>query len=232
MIKSNRKRTLMTLAIIISVLGGGVATFQGCGGQLKKTQFLSIEEETQTPGPNGNTPGDGFAPGPDGTMRPVENKTAAVTSSETIIASLLATTGVTTPSAATRGAVTREIGKISETGKADSVNGPMWLAITNLSGEVCNDLIAQEAALAAASRRIFGLVDLTTANAPASAVSAAAQDDVIRRLARSVWQRNETPEEATMIKSATATAFSAGTARNAMLYMCTAMLASLDAHDL
>lgn len=241
MMKLNRNRKITALALKVSLLAV-VISFQGCGGQMKKTQFSSIEEEVvdgtnnnnnnNNNNGNGNpfTPGPGPGPGGD-TMKPVENKTAAVSNSEQVLTAMLTVTGVTTPSAATRAAYTREAGKITETGKVDSVNAPMWLALTNLAGEVCNDLLTQEAALAAAQRRIFGQVDLAAA-ATAAAVSDAAKNDVIRRLARSVWQRNETPEEATMIKAALGTSFATGTARNAMLYTCTAMLSSLDAHDL
>ncbi len=159
-------------------------------------------------------------------------KAAAVNNSQQVLTAMVSLTGIGQPSSATLNAYKKEAGKISDTGKPDSVNAPMWLAITNLAGEVCRDLVTAEAALTIDQRRIFKQINFTTGGPVA--IPDAAKSDVIRRLARSVWQRNETNEELGLLKAELATfkSTTAGDTNKAMLMTCTAMLASLDANDL
>ncbi len=157
-------------------------------------------------------------------------KTVAIDSSETVLTSMLHLAGVSTPSTTTLNTYAAQATKIPETGKVDQVTAPMWVALTTVSSEVCSDLLNQETA-ANAQRAIFANVDFS--RGPAS-VTPAIQADVIRRMARSFWSRNETTQEKIMIESGVTEAFggssTAGDTRNQMLFTCIAMLGSLDAH--
>jgi hypothetical protein len=138
--------------------------------------------------------------------------------------------GLTTLSNNTLNVAQSQITKVSETAKADSVTAPMWIAITNLSGEVCSDLLNQEVPMPASSRRIFGMVDFT--KGPVSLTNAI-KDDVVRRLARSLWGRNETADEKILLKAAIDEAFTPSSTDNKqtkaeMLFICSSMLASLE----
>lgn len=164
-----------------------------------------------------------------------DTKPVTVTYSENLITSMQLQTGLQTLSTRTVNANTSAKEKISETGKADSVNAPMWMAVTNLAGEVCLDLVTDEKAKAAGSRRFFGQVDFT--RAPAS-FSADAKSDMIRRMARNFWGRNETVAEKTVIVSSLdgaiadprrANANDAAETEDILVYACTAMLSSLNA---
>lgn len=224
-----KNRKFMTRAVAVTLLGV-VAAFQACGpGQLSRSQYSSTNGNGLD-NISGATNGEYIA-GPGGAMIPVEStKTVGVTNSETVLSSLVSMAGTGVPSARTLAAYNRERTKIAETGLAESVNAPMWVAVTALSGEVCWDLILAEKALAADQRRVFGQVNFAAAP---SQLSDAAKNDVIRRLARSAWARNETEAELALIKdgmNSVPSAAVADTDRH-MLYACTAIMASLDAHD-
>lgn len=165
-----------------------------------------------------------------------DTKPVTVTYSENLVVSMQQVAGIETLSARARQAATGAIPKVSETGRADTVNAPMWIAVTNLGAEVCLDLItAEKAATPATSRRFFGQIDF--AQGP-TAISDGAKDDAIRRMARNFWGRNETVAEKSMLKStldaamalpAVAGQNAAAETENALLLVCSAMLSSLDA---
>ncbi len=164
-----------------------------------------------------------------------DTKPVTVAYSENLVVSMQQVTGVQTLSTRAKTAATAAIAKVSETGKADTVNAPMWIAVTNLGAEVCVDLItAEKAVTVAANRRYFNMVDFAQGVA---AVSDAAKDDVIRRMARNFWGRNESMAEKTLIKSTLAAALALPAAanqsatvetENLLLFTCSAMLSSLD----
>ena len=164
---------------------------------------------------------------PGGMVAAKSIQTVRVTTSEDILNSLVSVSGIKSPSSNTMNRYSQWRLLFSDTGDSSSVNAPMWLGILNLSGEICNDLLNQERALPSATRRIFNQIDFTKGP---SSLTDAAISDVIRRLARSAWARNETPDEAMAIKQAL-TVFS-GTAQadttKAMLLTCSAMMASLE----
>ncbi len=175
----------------------------------------------------------------DGSMDSTSNDKIAyqVNYSENILTSMLTVTGVPA-SRTTMNSYSDKKTKISETGLATAITAPMWLAVTNLAGDVCEDLVTQEAALTAPDRSFFGQVDF--AQGP-SKVSAAIQNDVVRRMARAFWGRNETAQELSLIKSAVSSSFSASASgttdngtmtQNEMLFFCSGMLASLDSQKL
>ena len=190
---------------------------------------LALLATACTPGeiPGGSSSNATFVDTPGGMLAAKGESTTRVATSEEIFNSMISVTGIGQPSATTTSRYNTWHGLFSESGDADSVNAPMWLGVLNLSGEVCNDLITKEKALTASSRRIFNLVDFTKGPI---ALTGSIEDDVIRRLARSAWARNETPDEATAIK--TALGIFSGTATTdtsrAMLMTCSAMLASLE----
>lgn len=162
-------------------------------------------------------------------------KPVTVTHSENLLVSMQSLAGLENISARTVTAGNNAKAKVSETGKADSINAPMWLSITNLSGEVCLDLITDEKAKAQAERRFFGQVNFATSPA---AMTPEIKDDVIRRMARNFWGRNETAAERSVIKSSLDAAAldprrtgvsDAIETEDVLIFTCSAMLASLDA---
>ena len=115
-------------------------------------------------------------------------------------------------------------GTISENGKVKSLTAPMLVAATSIAGEVCKDLVDIEKQT---PRLMLGVnflsQDLPTSNSIKTA---------IRRLSRSCWARDEDPLEAQLIEDSLyqnfGTTSEASKAEKSMLYLCTAMLSSLD----
>ncbi len=175
-----------------------------------------------------------LVPGANGTMVPANaTKTTAVSHAGNLLDHVTAMHGLGTPSAAARTGYNDNRLRVSETGKVDSVTAPMWLAITNVSGRSCTDLVNKEAALADAQRTFF--VGVNFAGGPdALKASPATIDRTINKLARAVWARDEEVAERDLIRSAAMAQFS-GTNTTQLRYMvryiCSAMTASLDAHD-
>lgn len=163
-------------------------------------------------------------------------KPVTVAYSENTLPTMQAQTGLTTVSARTLTAKNLAIAKITETGKVDTLNAPGLMAVTNLAGEVCLDLLTEEMAKAAANRRFFNQVDFTKAPATLTADNKA---DLVRRMSRNFFGRNETMAEKTLILSSldatiadtrrTGVADGVDT-QDVMIYACTAMLSSLDAY--
>ena len=155
-------------------------------------------------------------------------QTVAIADSQNVMTGMLVKAGVATPSNKTKQTFNAQSGKLPETGSVSQITAPAWMAIATMGSEVCNDLLTQETA-AGATRRIFNSVDF--ARGPAS-VDANMKSDVVRRLARNLWGRNETPQELTVIKSAVDQSFTGSVAadtRKEMLFLCIAMIASTDA---
>ena len=123
--------------------------------------------------------------------------TVAVADSQNVLAGMTSKAGIVTPSAKTTTAFAAQSSKLPENGKVEQITAPMWMAVATLGSEVCNDLIAQESAVNA-TRRFFSSVDF--ARGPAS-VTDVQRNDVIRRLARNFWARNESAQELVLIKS-------------------------------
>lgn len=205
--------TGLPMAALVLIIG-----FQNCSPGVVQSSKL------ESTGPSGNSPLN------------IDEDTKPVTTvnSENLLVSMQSIAGVQNISARTITAANNAKAKISETGKVDSINGPMWLSITNLGGEVCLDLITEEKARAQGERRFFGQVNF---NAAPSAMTSEIKDDVIRRMARNFWGRNETAAERTVIKSSLDEALAlprrngvsdAIETEDALIYTCTAMLASLD----
>lgn len=115
-------------------------------------------------------------------------------------------------------------GSISESGAVSTLTAPMLMASTSIAGEVCKDLIEIERS----APRIFMGINLSATSVPAQGM----MQDAMRRIARSCWSRDEDSTESQIIMDGVNSAFSgvngANTAHDAMLFMCTSMLSSLD----
>lgn len=205
--------TGLPMAALVLIIG-----FQNCSPGL--VQSTKVDSS----GLSGNTPLN------------IDEDTKPVTTvnSENLLISMQSLAGIQNISARTVTAGNNAKAKISETGKVDSINGPMWLSITNLGGEVCLDLITEEKAKPQGERRFFGQVNF---NAAPSAMTSEIRDDVIRRMARNFWGRNETAAERTVLKSSLDEALAlprrngvsdAVETEDSLIFACTAMLASLD----
>lgn len=194
----------------------------------KKPKVPVVLEEIEDPPPQqgSNTNGD---------LKIVDGaRTVAVLHSGQVLQNMMSVTGVDVPSAATVAMYDLKKSTFSENGRANSINAPIVMALASVGGEVCSDLIVQEKAKAAADRRIYPQVNFSSG--PTN-FSNAGRADSIRRLARSFWGRNETDAELQILQSALAEAVSAGgTAAKdtevVALYLCSAMIASLDAFTL
>lgn len=209
--------TLLTRSLVLMTT---VLTFQNCSPFARhaseQRDLASTENHT-------------FVETGGGGMTPVQDtKVVGVVNSENLLITMQNETGVKNlKTASIKNMITAQIGKVPDKGSAESVTAPMWLAVTTVAGEVCQQLITEEIALT--TKRIF-----TGVNFGASLTSSAVVDDVIRRMARNFWSRNETPAEHDLIRGDLNQVFppasaSATQTNNSMLYLCTVMLASLDA---
>jgi len=115
-------------------------------------------------------------------------------------------------------------GSISESGAVGTLTAPMLMAATSVAGEVCKDLIENEKT----APRIFMGVNFSSTSLPADGVI----QNAMKRIARSCWSRDEDRVEAEIIMDSVRSVFSGAngpnTAHDAMLFMCTSMLGSLD----
>lgn len=172
-------------------------------------------------------------------------RTVSVTYHDQVLENMKAATGVAQVSNATLNTFQNRLGTFSEYGFASSVNAPMLLSITQLAAEVCADLLAQESQIAIADRSYYTNIDFaqTLVN-----FDDAKKSQLIRRFARSFWQRNETAEELsyllgslnTMLSLATDNdnnrslrnrSFRLGYIRSG-LFLCSTMLSSTNAIEI
>ena len=166
---------------------------------------------------------------PDSTVIPGAKTTSLVYANQ-VLHNMLSVTRVQTPSPATLDFYEKNKINISEFGSANSLTAPMILAIMGLGTEVCNDLITQERD-PSHSRNIFNAVNFSTSPQD---IDESTLSDVIRRMARSFWGRNETSEELSMIidsiheviESPTTGLTDPEGAKGMMIYICGGMLTS------
>ncbi|MFK8137944.1 MAG: hypothetical protein AB8E15_06270 [Bdellovibrionales bacterium] len=110
-------------------------------------------------------------------------------------------------------------------GEAGEVNGPMMMALTSLSGALCDNVIRTEEILDSSNRGFFKEIDFDRDQWQEEAMV-----NSMRRLSRSCWRRNEDPEERDRILNEIVNTYgNSPDPRTASLFMCTAILASADA---
>jgi len=159
----------------------------------------------------------------------------ALLSAEQTLASMLKVTNVTTASTAALTEYTSRYGSLAAGNDLNMANGPLMLGSTSLAGEVCNTLVTQETAAAAAARNFFGSINFATGIASVDNASYAL---AIRGMARSFWGRNESANELAMLTAfkqemsdalTAANRTAAASTRSLVIGTCAAMLSSLDA---
>lgn len=159
----------------------------------------------------------------------------ALLSAEQALQSMIKVSNVGTANAAIVTEYNGRYGALAAGNDLSMANGPLMLGSTSLAGEICNTLVTNERAAAAADRAFFGQVNFATG---ITSISDNAYNSAIRGLARQFWGRNENLEENTLLKAykmeftdalaANARTQAASTV-NVMTAVCAAMLSSLDA---
>lgn len=153
-------------------------------------------------------------------------------SKKQLLSSVVTATGVTQADS-TLVATSRSLSPIlSEKSDLGKYNPPRGMTYANIAGDACRQLIAQEKSEKNKRLIRYGL--------PVNANDITNQEieETIRSFARSFWSRNETPEELQIIKDGlsefenvreVASLNEQTRAERQTLYLCTAMLSSLDA---
>lgn len=222
-ITSHKKKTIgiivtLSFATFITVTQGN-----GCTGKFSATSSSSSGEASDTssiPDTSGNVDsGIPIIPGA---------KTVSLVYSKQVLDQMTTCAGVSRPSDTTLAMYDQKKGAVSVYGTANTITGPMMMAVTSIAGEVCNDLLNQEAT--ATSSRIFAFNDknFSTNMLP----STTEMNDAISRLGLSCWQRIPDSNERAVISSMIADTIKNGdskASRSAALMICTSMLSSLDA---
>ena len=218
MMKNMKTKAFVLVSLFVAMAVG----YQNCGDSAGSGYNVagSNGSNLSTPGGNGDI------------AVIAEARTASVISANRVMDSMVSCLGTIEPSDATRQEYDRLKGSCSVEGSANSISQPMLAAFTILGGEACNDLINIEEQRAQGERRIFNSVDFDAGpNANFNAIS-----DVVRRLSRSCWGRNETSQELRDLEIGVSQAFgNANGARNtrmSMLYLCTIMVSSFNSIEM
>lgn len=212
---------LVSLAAATLLIGHGCSQFAGNSGGSSSSSV-----PTGTAGTGGG--GTGFTPIPNAlTVSLVYNKQ--------ILDNYVACSGIGRPSVATTSEWQRRQDSFAEYGYATDITAPMLMAITALTGEICNDLLNIETTQPAASRRIFNAIDFA---AGPSAISGSIMGETVRRLSRACWARDEFPEELNIITADLNQSLTGlnlndpAETRKTALLLCTGMLSSLSGYTL
>lgn len=159
----------------------------------------------------------------------------ALLMTEQVYYSMLAATGVQSPSSTVRNSYEAKKALFAEVGKVQGLNAPMLMSIANLAGEICAQAVTQEKALAANQRQLFGALDFS--RGPAS-ITQTNLGSTIESLSRSMWGRLPTDDDAQGLADLFAGHVSALTQAQSQdrnqtdlvaIALCTAALASQDA---
>ena len=163
-------------------------------------------------------------------LKPIQTIT-----SESLEQSMMQLTGIQTPSTAARQAIDSANSKLSPSGDADTVNAAMMLAIANVAGEFCLQLVDQERAVTSDQRRFFKAVDFS--RGPAS-VTPDQRTNVMKRLVRGFAAEDINSAELAysqmMLSEFEGIPRNAGVSdqtetQNLMIYACSSVLSSLRA---
>ncbi|MBK9321708.1 MAG: hypothetical protein IPM97_01925 [Bdellovibrionaceae bacterium] len=221
------KKYIKLMLLIIPLGGVVVMGFNNCAryGELENASTGSSSLASTSGGPSGGDSIDSQSLG----------IPFALLSAEQTLASMMKVTNLTTASAATLTEYTARYGSLAAGNDLNMANGPLMLGSTSLAGEVCNSLVAQESAAAAAARNFFGSINFA---AGIASVDNASYALAIRGMARSFWGRNENASELAMLTAfkqemsdalAAANRTAAASTRSLVVGTCAAMLSSLDA---
>lgn len=208
------KKISILVATALGLIGLLVTVGNGCS---KRGEFqTNMSSTSASSGNNGSssTPTDpDYIPGA---------KTVSVVYAKQALDQLTSCAGVIAPSDDTIRMYDAKKSSISAYGDANSVTAPMMMAVANISGEICDDLIDQEVT---GTPRIFQGWNLGSTSKPSDVLVG----DSISRLALSCWQKNVNETERTAILSLVSSVPSGtGAARKQALLLCTAMLSSLN----
>lgn len=203
-------------ALMTSSFGVGCGGFNSAG--IKRQDHSSVDVDV-----------DGGGVDATGVTIIPATKTAGIPILSQAYSSLTASLQVATPSAASKTEFEKQLGNLSDTGRANTIGASFAVAYETLGAQLCLDRIAVELP-AGAQKDLFGPLNL--AAAPANNVNDANLSTVINRLARALWQRNETDAERTILLTAVNSSMADDAANNAnkvqeaALFLCTAMLSS------
>lgn len=212
---------MSALLIVTVVLGHGCSQMKSINGSNQASGGGSVPLGTT----GGTGAGSGFTP-------KVNSPTVSMVYNKMILDNMVTCSGIGRPSLRTQEEWKNRQSSFSEFGYATDVTAPMMMALTAVAGEVCNDLLNIETKVPAGSRRIFNSVNFD--GSPAAI--ATGLNDVVRRLARSCWGRNEEADELEIISEEFTQALGAAAAgdsqskrtRDMALFVCTGVMSSLN----
>ncbi len=153
-------------------------------------------------------------------------------SKKQILSSMVTAAGLTEADSALKATNVKLSPILSEKSDVVKFNSPRGMTYTNIAGDTCRQLIAQEKSEKNKRLIRYGL--------PVNAKDITNQEieETIRSFARSFWSRNETEEELQIIKDGisefenvreVASLNEQTRAERLTLYLCTSMLSTLDA---
>lgn len=216
--KKHKSKLILVLSVFFVT---GVLTYVGNGCSRSQSQS-PINSASLAP-PAGGA-GDGTTTSSSDIPVIPGARTVSLAYSKQVVDQLSACSGLALPSEKTMAMYEQKKGQMSTYGAANTVTGPMMIAVASLAGEICNDLIEQELVVGA---RLFSGYALAGSVLPNSTQLS----DTITKIALSCWQRNESASERSLILNMISSSVGAGeamAARKSALMICTSMLSSLD----
>lgn len=213
--KKHKSKLILVLSIFFVT---GVLTYIGNGCSRSQSQSPINSASLAPPASGGTTTSSSDIPVIPGA------RTVSLAYSKQVVDQLSACSGLALPSERTMAMYEQKKGQMSTYGAANTVTGPMMIAVASIAGEICNDLIDQELAVGA---RLFNGYSMTAAVLPNNTQLS----DTITKFALSCWQRNESASERSIIINMITSSVGAAEAlagRKSALMICTSMLSSLD----
>lgn len=210
--------TAVALTVVLVTVGNGCSK-RADYSSMSSSSDGGSNNQFDSDGQGGTTPQTDIIPGA---------KTASVVYAKQALDQLTSCAGVRVASDDTIRMYNSKEGSISAYGDFNSVTAPMLVALTNIAGEVCDDLIDQEVREVAAGRpaRIFAGFNMSATTLPAPA----AVNEAMGKLAQSCWHKQESANERTAILDLLSSIQNGSqlASRRQALLLCTAMLSSLN----
>lgn len=213
--KNNKSKLLVVLSIFFVT---GVLAYIGNGCSRSQSNSPITSSSLVPPTSTGSTTSSNDIPVIPGA------RTVSLAYSKQVVDQLSACSGLALPSERTMAMYEQKKGQMSTYGAANTVTGPMMIAVASIAGEICNDLIEQELVVGA---RLFNGYSLAGSVLP----NTTQLSDTITKIALSCWQRNESASERSIILNMITSSVGAAEAmagRKSALMICTSMLSSLD----